>query len=73
VPVVFDLVHEQVVVAAPEQRRPERAHQRQRIRRIVDRAQRREKIAYLAAAVHQRARLRAVRHVCVVERPLEER
>ena len=63
---------EQVVVAAAEHRRAQRAHERELVARVVDRAQRHQQVADLARAVDERARLRAVRDAGIVERALEE-
>ena len=65
------MVREQVVVAAAEQRRAQRADERELVGGVVDRAQDREEVADLAAAVDERARLGAVRDAGGVERVLE--
>ena len=68
---LLDLEAEQIVVAATEQRRPQRDHQREGVAGIVDRPQRRQEVAHLAAAVDERARLRPVRHPGRAERLLQ--
>ena len=68
---VLDLVREEVVVAAAEQRRAQRGHQRELVGGIVDRLQHHEQVADLAGAVDQRRRLGPVRDAGRVERVLE--
>ena len=52
-PLVLDVELEEVVVTAAEQRRTQRAHERELVARIVDRAQRHQQIADLAGRVHE--------------------
>ena len=49
----FDLEAEQIVVAATEQRRTQRDHERKGVARVVDRPQCGEEIAHLATAVDE--------------------
>ncbi len=68
---MLDVEDEEVVVAAAEHRRAQRFDEREPVARVVDRAQRHQQVAYLAAAVDERARLRPIRHAGVAERTFE--
>ena len=68
---VLDLEREEVVVAAPEQRRAQRGHERELVGGVVDRLQHDEQVADLAGAVDERRRLGPVRDAGGVERVLE--
>ena len=72
-PAVLDMERVEVVVAAAEERRPQRAHERELVGGIVDRAQRRDADrGPRGVAVDQRARLGAVRHPHLLEGALEK-
>src|ERR1700736_6561042 len=62
---------QQVHVGAAIRRRTERRHQRDLVRRIVDRTQAREQVAHLLGVQDQPAALNPIRHVLLPEGALE--
>ena len=70
---VLDMELEEIVVAASEERRPQRADERELVARVVDRAQCHQEVANFARRVHERAGLGPVRDALCFECTLEER